>query len=1104
MRHRLYLYILIFWYQAVAGQTSQIRFDRLVPGNGLKDQYIEYIMLDSYGYLWITATGGLYRYDGYGFTQFESSDADTASPVNDFVYCMAERGNQEIWIGHRYDGISIYSHKSGTFRRFCFPDKDPVSYGLKNSIRSISEDKDGNVWVLNSYGVAKLSRHDTTWKWFIAEQYPGLISPKYPYAICQIPNGNIYVGYRNSGQLFKLNPATQRFEAVQLSIKGEMAAPSSICHISLDSDGTLWMGTIESGLYRADLSNNTLRRYGDNEGMDADEILNVFRDSHGRTWVGTVNHGVYLYSKAKDSFTALRNDIANPYSLSANSVPRIVEDRSGNLWFATHGGCISVLNKKKNLFALYNTAVSKNNGFGHNSVSSLYQSPDGVLWVGTDGGGLYALNPRTSVFKGYNTSNGFPADVLLDIEPNGDGRLWLATWGMGIILFDPATGQSKQYLPGKGNSLSHQNVKGLMKDGRWLLIATHGNGVNILDTETGHFYSGEEHAPGFDFDYTKPYWGNDIKKDRAGNVWFLTNLGLLKYGADGTLTDLSTLPPADHPITGIVTSMHQDRKGKLWLGTNGLYYYDSTSGHFLSLNKKYPALPRQVRSIEEDADGNLWLGSNSGLYKFDPFSGNINQYTISDGLQSDQFNERVILLLSDGQIAAGGSNGFNVFDPHKISRDSSMIQTFITDCYIMPNALDLGQGAKQEISHLSSVHLSYQQSRILLFEYVGINLLRSENIRYRYRLKGFDTDWREPTIAREAVYTNLDPGQYTFEVVAQQSDGKWTANPARFSFEIHTIWYRSWWFICLTALFLIALVRFVVILRTRYMRQRSLVLEQLVAERTKELKNMNAEVERQREVVVDQLLRLEESQKLINVHNEELSQTISLKDKLLSVIGHDIKNALVPVVGLSELLYGRFNELEHEKIRYYARLLSDGSKRLSLEFSNLLEWASSHSSKIAHSPKETLIGDIVRGAASLQTNTAAEKQILITVECPDGLTVYADPRMISTVMRNLIGNAVKFTPKGGTISISAHSIGNGNVLCSVCDTGMGFSPEQLKAIAGKGQLDSTPGTEKEKGSGLGLILCREFIKINGSEMVIESTLGSGTQIHFQLPEREPK
>lgn len=1104
MRRRILLFLLLLWVQALAAQTSTLRFDRIVPGNGLKDRYIESIMLDSYGYLWITATGGLYRYDGYRFAQFESSEKDTASLVNDFVYCLAERDGREIWIGHRYEGISIYSHKTGAIRRFCFPDKDPVSYGLKNSIRSITEDKAGNIWVLNSYGVAMLTHADSTWRWFIAKPCAGVIPPKYPYSICQVQNGDIYVGYRNSGQLYKFNPATQRFEAVRLNLTNQSIAPNSICHISLDRDGTLWIGTIESGLFRADLHNQTLRRYGDADGMDANEILNVFRDSHGRTWVGTVNRGAFLYDRASDRFTAFRNDIANPYSLSANSVPRIIEDRSGNLWFATHGGCISVLNKKKNLFSLYNTAVSKQNGFGHNAVSSLYQSPDGTLWVGTDGGGLFARDPRTAMFRGYNTSSGLQSDVILDIEPNGDGKLWLATWGMGIILFDPATGRGKQYMPGRGNSLSHQNVKGLLKEGRWLLIATHGNGINILDTESGHFYTGDDHAPGFDFDYTKPYWGNDIKKDRAGNYWFLTNLGLLKYAHDGTFTDLSTLRPAQHPINGIVTSMLQDRRGNLWLGTNGLYHYDNATGQFLSVNKQYPSLPKQVRSIVEDADSNLWLGSNNGLYLFNPRNGQVSQFTVNDGLQSDQFNERVIQRLNDGQIAAGGSNGFNIFSPHKIAKDSSLIQTYITDCYLMHNSLSLLQDAKQEISHLKSAELTYQQSRIISFEYVGISLLLSENIRYRYRLRGFDEDWREPTTAREAIYTNLDPGKYIFEVVAQQSNGQWTPQPAHFSFEIHTVWYRSWWFILIIFVSIAAAVRFVTVLRTRYMHQRRIVLEQLVAERTQELNNMNAEVERQREVVVDQLLRLEESQKLINMRNDELSQTISLKDKILSVIGHDIKNALVPVVGLSELLYGRFDQLDREKMRYYARILSDGSRRLSTEFTNLLEWASSHSSKMSHSPLESSIASLMHESVALQSNTAAEKHISITVTCPDDLTVFADPRMLSTVLRNLIGNAVKFTPKGGTVTVAAQPIGDGRVLCSVSDTGLGFSPDQLSIFTQKGQLDSTLGTEKEKGTGLGLRLCREFIRINGGELTIESELGHGTRIHFVIPQRGPQ
>jgi two-component system sensor histidine kinase/response regulator len=236
-----------------------------------------------------------------------------------------------------------------------------------------------------------------------------------------------------------------------------------------------------------------------------------------------------------------------------------------------------------------------------------------------------------------------------------------------------------------------------------------------------------------------------------------------------------------------------------------------------------------------------------------------------------------------------------------------------------------------------------------------------------------------------------------------------------------------------------------------------------------------------------------------NKNNElKLIELNATKDKFFSIIAHDLKNPLNSIVGFSEYLVEKVKGKDYEQIEEFANIILQSSNKATDLLMNLMEWAQSQTGKIEFKPKNIEIVAFINETTFFYDEISKQKSIGIKKVLPDNLTVFADKYMINTVFRNLISNAVKFTNPGGEIIISAVKKEN-EIIFSVTDNGIGISKNSIEKLFRIDQSFSTTGTNNEKGTGLGLILCKEFIKKKNGKIWIESTVGSGTTFYFSLP-----
>lgn len=237
---------------------------------------------------------------------------------------------------------------------------------------------------------------------------------------------------------------------------------------------------------------------------------------------------------------------------------------------------------------------------------------------------------------------------------------------------------------------------------------------------------------------------------------------------------------------------------------------------------------------------------------------------------------------------------------------------------------------------------------------------------------------------------------------------------------------------------------------------------------------------------------------IIENRNNELAQINATKDKIFSIIGHDLQAPFNSILGYSEILVEHINKKNYDSIENYSNIIHDSSQRVSILLNNLLDWSRTQTSKIRFNPKSFDFISEINEVKQLFNDTALQKSLTIEIKSQENLQVYADKDMINTVLRNLISNAIKYSQTGGIITISIEKRKN-ELIVIVADNGIGIQKERIDRLFTVIDNYSTPGTRNEKGTGLGLILCKEFIEKHHGNIWVESKLGIGSSFGFSLP-----
>jgi signal transduction histidine kinase/ligand-binding sensor domain-containing protein len=1111
--------IIITLSQAGYSNNLNLNFSHLTTADGLSNNTVHCVFQDSKGFLWFGTDDGLNMFDGYDFKIFFNNINDTLSLAGNSVFKVKEDSRGQLWIATD-NGIDIFKRDLLYFEHVPFIQEDNTAL-YQDYVRDIIEDDKGNIIIVTA---ADIFIYDTLISGFTnylnnIDEY-NRFQKEGIRTYLKDRNNRIWIGSITFG-LFAYDLSNEKLIASPVS-KGSIKITDKIFTIVELDDGNIWIGT-DNGIYiiKSDLSEvNFIRADGKKQWISSNNIICIYTDCKQRIWIGTDGGGLNLYNSKNNTFSVFDYNEYDRFSINNNSVRSIFEDKQGILWLGTYQGGVNFAQlDARQQITHYKNEPGNDNSLIYNAVAAIYEDKKGNLWIGTDGGGLDFYNTKTKAYKHYVYKPGKPNSIngnsVLTIAEDKNGKIWIGGYLHGINVIDRKTGKIKSYKhePANPASLSDNDVRDIFidkNDNIW--IATNGGGLNRLDPETNSFIHYKQGGP----NSLVRNWCLKIFEDSYGYLWIGTYGGLSIFDPENnTFRNYVRNNNPGSLSNNWIYSFAEDSLKNIWVGTaKGLNYFDRNTQSFTVFTIA-DGLPSDViNGIIIDNKNNLWLSTNKGITRFNHVSKTIKNLDILDGLQGNQFIHGSYFISNSGKMYFGGLNGYNSFYPDDIQDNKFEPPVYITDLLIYFKEVqinEVGSPLTKSITETDKIVLTHKQS-VITFRYTALNYLNSEKNQYAYQLEGFDKEWNHVGSRREVTFTNLDPGSYLFRVKASNNDGIWNEEGRSIAITIRPPWWQTLVFKIAALLFVLALLAGFYFYRVSQLNKQKIDLEKLVKERTGEIEEKNRMLTKQAaelnetntlleerqlkiEEQTEELMTQKENLEEVNAHLKELNST---KDKFFSIIAHDLKNPFNTILGFSELLNMKYNRLSEEKKLRYLEVIFSSSKNIYNLLENLLQWARTQTYKIAFEPIVFGLKQLVEQNLNLLKENITTKKINIEHKIEDSCDVYADRNMINTVIRNLLTNAIKFTHSGGDIAINSLRK-DGHIEISIKDSGIGMSAEEIKNIFRVDANFSRSGTDGETGTGLGLILCKEFIVKNGGTIWVESTPGKGSMFSFTIP-----
>lgn len=1141
------------------GHINELRFSYINTNNGLSNNNITCIVQDKMGFIWIGTMDGLNRYDGYNIKTFKKVLYDTNTLSDNMIYDIYIDCQQQLWVGTNR-GLCKYNPDYENFTSYIF-DKKRIDIGVSNRVTSIAEDSKHNLYFAAEIGT--IYYYDRKNNSFVPDTHNFKSIKKF-----KIDNeDNFWIGGIN-GLIFydKTNNITREYKTYS---KNKQKYPiSDVNTLNIEGD-TIWIGTLQGRIYyflKETMELNLLRYNFENTYY----IVDIFRRNDGYFYISTTN-ALFVYDKMNETCVAYRYERDNPTGINSGGVTKVYEDRQGNLWVGTAQGgvnlavsgkafrnfntfskglkldfnnvnCIledsngklwlgsydqgvSFLDRKtgKSELFLHNPKNPKSLSFG--TVNTIFEDKAKNIWIGTYLGKLQKYNARTKEFISYsfpfdklNPRCGFDVRSIIEDE---NGIIWFLSHGSGLIKFNPKTGESKNFrmdTKNIANSLADDWSFQLIQDKTKIIWIASPSGLSRFDPVTGGFNN---------------YYHND--------------------------NDTSSL------CNNFINVVFEDSYNNLWLGTAfGLDMFDRTRNRFVHFYENDGLPSNQIKSIIEYKPGQLWIGTSYGLsrmeYVYNKKTGEIKStfrnFDKSDNIQDFIFWDRSVCKTKDNQIIFGGENGIVAFQPGEITDNIVPPEVYITNFKINNKKIEIGEYGsiiKQSIIYTKEIKLKYDQN-FITFEFIALNFISREKNSYKYKLEGLDADWIDAGNKREATYTNIDPGEYYFRVIAANNDGYWNNEGVTLKLIIAPPFWMTWWFRIIVSVFIISLIIGYYFDRINNYREQNILLERKVEERTSELREVNKElvnkntwISAQNKEIVEQNLDifnkseeilvqkelLEEQKTTVEQAYEELIQyrtkleelvdertreliaakekaeeSDRLKSSFLANMSHEIRTPLNSIIGFSNLIVEE--KLTDEESGSYKKIIGNSCNSLLKLINDVIDFSKIEAGHIEiffeDVPIKSILDEIKEiynlEISNLPVNDEEEKHLEFKVKIEKNLNnivLSTDQYRLKQVLSILINNAIKFT-NNGSIEVGCKLNKENNIVeFFVRDTGIGIRTEDQLIIFQRFRKAEDDKSIQYRGAGLGLSIAQHLVSLLGGNIYVESEIEKGTVFYFTIP-----
>jgi len=804
-------------------------FKTLDAHNGLTISQINCILKDSRGYVWLGTPAGLYRYDGYTFHNFQCNSQDGSSLPDSYIISIQETLEGTLWI-ETAAGFCIYHPQGENFERdmkqvygrmgiegtpnvvyidrhknfwAAIPNKGVVAYNMQQqllyefgytddahgvpqgNITSISECRDGALIVYEDGRIVccdVMRQQHTVWKNdYIAQQHLRKSSTLNAFAD-QMDNIWLY----GQGTLMLYNKNTNTWNTTigdQLGMTGNNT-DNSVNGMAGDRKGNIWIGTDRNGLIRANV--NTLemepvapRAINNIAQMPSQEVIgiqSVYIDDTDLLWIGTEKSGLAYYGDNIYKFQSLIN----------GDITAIAEDEAGKIWYGTGDKGI----------------IDYDGPLASYKVTCMTTTPDGSLWVGSKQNGITRIKDGNSTF--YSTARDSMKTVIDDhinaLSSDKSGNLWIATNG-GLQVYNPQMNTFSSYTKENG-MLNTNNITSLFYGTNNSLLIGTAEGLVILNLSNRE---------------------KTVLTGNSSNVESFTN--------------------------NYITQVYEDSRGLLWIGTReGINILNPVNDDLSVLTEKDGLCNNSICGIAEDKNHSIWITTSNGVCRIvvqrDHEDGTFNyglyNYSISDGLQSNEFNMGSILTKKNGEVLFGGLYGVNWVRHSSKDEQASLPRVMLTQLFVGEQEILTGVNydgniiLPQALNESNRIELKNNQSTITI-KFAAGNYNQGERLQFMYWMEGLDNDWRNGDALLHGVrFNDLGSGDYKLHVKAISAEGAVSNQERVLEIHVDRPWWLSWWMLTFYVIILIIIViiwRYGINKYKKAWKKRNTVIEELKRQR---------------------------------------------------------------------------------------------------------------------------------------------------------------------------------------------------------------------------------------------------------------------------------
>jgi signal transduction histidine kinase/ligand-binding sensor domain-containing protein/DNA-binding response OmpR family regulator len=1045
----------------VNAQTEDIIFRRISPPEGFTFGSVHCIEEDANGFIWFGSEDGLYRYNSRNIEKFKQVKDDPGSLPANNIYSLYKDHSDLLWIG-TINGLCYFDEKH---EKFINPDwKFRPGEIVNMHIRNIIENQEGEKFILENLN--KVYRVNTDNDSIIPIHIPFKDPHDYPTKIIFDNDQNLCIG-TGMGFFYKSSPPYNVFKLFFHNREDRIQA-------IIQENNTYWIGYELSGIDHINSYGLIIQTYHESEFSDFrlpnNSVRSIVKDGENRIWVGTYK-GLAIISRSISGIIE-----KNAYNfLPHNSIRTLKTDSQGGVWIGTWSGGLAYVGKHDNQF-MHLLSPSQPKSINNSVISSFANDTNGNIWISTEDGGLNRLNLKDKSFDFFRPQIGH--DVALNMKNicfDENNTLWIGTYASGLWSFN-----IKDYKFTKHNIFETEriNIYALHISGNILWMGTWGNGIYSYDLKTGELKN-------FTSSLTDPNslssnFVRSLLVDSYEGLWVGTQFGLsyLPKGSTRFIRYFFNSTENRRISHNEVICVHEDLQGKIWIGTGGegINILDPGTGTLSNISTKEGLSGNNVYGILETQAGDFWISTENGLTCYNPKNQKFSYYIKEDGLQGNHFNPNAAFMTNAGELLFGGSNGFNIFQPNRFSENTYPPAVYITNLEINNEKVRIAypdSPLKEAIHHTKELNLKFHENS-LTFEFIANNYSQPYKNQFKYRLVNYQDEWIDLGSETKAIFTKIPPGKYIFEVTGSNNSGVWSPKPTQLVINIAYPFWRSNLAYTVYALILIILAWII-----------------------------------KREVVIRQKLR---SQVLIEkVQRENEEKFHQMKLQIFTNISHEFRTPLTLILSPLELIMDK--KYFDRDTKEHLFMIQRNAKRLRMLINQIIDFRRFELNKLEYTPAKTDIISTCMDICNHFEVHARDKDISFAMTSSfEKHEIEVDQDKLEKILFNLLSNAFKHTPEGGTICLnveeseiiskessvfSTHPEMDGPVMAiRVFDSGTGVPEEEIPHIFER-FYKGTPG--KYQGTGIGLHLCREYSRLHGGAITVENIPQKGIAFSLLLP-----